>query len=186
MAKLIIGTTLSLDGFMADRHGDLSPIYADLNEFRQSDFLQEQVRTTGAVVMGRRAYDVAQGDLTGYEFQVPIFVVTHHPPAHGSKGENDKLKVYFVTDGIRAAIDQARGAAGNKNVLVIGGTDVSRQILENGLADEFSIGIAPVLLGKGLRFFDGPPYQALKLDPAGSMNAAGATFLRYRISRKDV
>jgi len=81
MAKLIIGTTLSLDGFMADRHGDLSPIYADLNEFRQSDFLQEQVRTTGAVVMGRRTYDVAQGDLTGYEFQVPIFVVTHHPPA---------------------------------------------------------------------------------------------------------
>lgn len=183
MAKVIVGTTMSLDGFMADRKGNLSLLY-DLDALRQSDFLQEQIRTTGAAIMGKRTYEMAQGDLTGYEFQVPIFVLTHHPPAQGPKGQNEKLKVFFVTEGIESLIEQARAAAGRKDVQFIGGADLARQILEKGLADELTIGIAPILLGEGLRFFPDGLLGEMKLEPIGSMKAAGVTYLSYRITKK--
>ena len=80
MAKVIIGMTMSLDGFVNDRNGDLGRLYPDLEALRRTEILQEAIRTTGAVVMGRHAYDMAKGDFTGYEFQVPIFVLTHHVP----------------------------------------------------------------------------------------------------------
>src|SRR5205085_8747256 len=104
MGKVIVGATMSLDWFMNDRHGDVSRLYPDLQALRSIEMLQEEIRTTGAVVMGRRAYDMAEGDLTDYEFQVPIFVLTHHPPEQGPKGENDRLTVTFVTNGIQSAI----------------------------------------------------------------------------------
>ncbi len=72
MGKVILGTTMSLDGFIADRHGDVSRLYPDLDALRKTEMLQEEIRTTGAVVMGRHAYDMAQGDLTGYEFRCCI------------------------------------------------------------------------------------------------------------------
>src|SRR5438034_7898650 len=115
------GATLSLDGFMSDRHGDISRLYPDLEALRRTEMLQEEIRTTGAVVMGRRAYDMAEGDLTDYEYQVPIFVLTHHLPAKAVKGENDRLTVTFVTEGIHRAIEQAEAAAGDKQVTVVGG-----------------------------------------------------------------
>lgn len=105
MAKVIVGTTMSLDGFIADRSCDVSRLYPDLDALRQSEWLQEEIRMTGTVVMGRHAYDMAQGDFTGYEFQVPIFVLTHHVPA---KGENEKLRFTFVTDGIKAQSNRRR------------------------------------------------------------------------------
>src|SRR5438270_12088143 len=106
MGKVIIGATMSLDWFMNDRHGDVSRLYPDLEALRRTEMLQEEIRTTGAVVMGRHAYDMAEGDLTGYEYQVPIFVLTHHIPEQASKGENDRLTVTFVTDGIERAIEK--------------------------------------------------------------------------------
>jgi dihydrofolate reductase len=83
MGNVIVGATLSLDGFMSDRHGDISRLYPDLEALRRTEMLQEEIRTTGAVVMGRRAYDMGEGDLTDYEYQVPIFVLTHHLPEKG-------------------------------------------------------------------------------------------------------
>jgi dihydrofolate reductase len=80
MGNVIIGATISLDGFMSDRNGDLSLLYPDLEALGQTEMLREEIRATGAVVMGRRAYDMAQGDLTGYEYQTPIFVLTHRAP----------------------------------------------------------------------------------------------------------
>jgi dihydrofolate reductase len=68
---------MSLDGFVNDPNGDVSRLYPDLDALRKTVILQEAIKTTGAVVMGRGAYDMAQGDFTGYEFQVPIFVLTH-------------------------------------------------------------------------------------------------------------
>src|SRR6266516_7788638 len=100
MGNVIIGATMSLDGFMNDRKGDVSRRYPDLEALRGTEMLQEEIRTTGAGVMGRRAYDMAEGDLTDYEFQVPIFVLTHHIPAKVAKGQNDQLTVTFVTSGI--------------------------------------------------------------------------------------
>src|SRR5260221_3596010 len=106
---------------MNDRNGDVSRLYPDLEAVRQTEMLQEEIRTTGAVVMGRRAYDMAEGDLTNYEFQVPVFVLTHHVPDMVIKGENDKLTVTFVTDGIQSALEKAKAAAGDKDVMVVGG-----------------------------------------------------------------
>jgi hypothetical protein len=85
--NVVGGMTMSLDGFVTDRDGSVERLYPDLDALRKTQMLQEQIRTTGAVVMGRHAYDMAEGDLTGYEFQVPIFVLTHHPPEQGPRGQ---------------------------------------------------------------------------------------------------
>src|ERR1051325_10033992 len=108
MAKVILGTTMSLDGFMNDRQGSLGRLYPNLDDLRTTEMLQESMQRTGAVVMGRHAYDLADGDFTGYEYQVPIFVLTHHPPKQASKGTNEKLIITFVTDGIERAIEKAK------------------------------------------------------------------------------
>ncbi|HCF83916.1 MAG TPA: riboflavin biosynthesis protein RibD, partial [Ktedonobacter sp.] len=136
MGKVIVGATMSLDWFMNDRNGDLSRLYPDLEALRRTEMLQEEIRTTGAVVMGRRAYDMGEGDLTDYEYQVPIFVLTHAVPAKGAKGENDKLTLTFVTSGIEKAIDLAKAAAGDKHVMVVGGANTAQQCLRAGLVDE--------------------------------------------------
>jgi dihydrofolate reductase len=154
MGKVIIGATMSLDWFMNDRNGNVSRLYPDFEVLRSTEMLQEEIRTTGAVVMGRHAYDMAQGDLTDYEYQVPIFVLTHHPPEQGVKGENDQLTVTFVTGGIERAIEKAKAAAGDKHVMVVGGANTAQQCLRAGLVDEIHIGIIPVLFGEGLRFFE--------------------------------
>src|SRR5437899_9702813 len=116
MGRVIVGATMSLDWFMNDRNGDVSRLYPDLEALRRTEMLQEEIQTTGAVVMGRRAYDMAEGDLTDYEYQVPIFVLTHHLPEKVAKGENDQLTVTFVTSEIERAIEQAKAAAGDKHV----------------------------------------------------------------------
>lgn len=104
--------------------------------------------------MGRNSFDMASdpdGYADHYEFQVPLFVLTHHPPEKHPK-ENDKLTFTFVIDGIESAIRQAKAAANGKDVLVLG-ADVSQQLLRAKLADELQICFAPVLLGEGTRFF---------------------------------
>jgi hypothetical protein len=83
MGKVILGTTMSLDGFMSDKDGDLSRLYPDLEALQQTESLQTAIRTTGAVVLGRRAYAMADDPdwfVDNYEFQTPIFVLTHHVP----------------------------------------------------------------------------------------------------------
>jgi hypothetical protein len=75
MGHVIVGATLSLDGFMSDRHGDISRLYPDLQALRGTAMLQEEIRTTGAVVMGRRAYDMGEGDFTDYEYVARTFLI---------------------------------------------------------------------------------------------------------------
>jgi dihydrofolate reductase len=87
MARVIVGMTMSLDGFVSDRNGEVGLLYLDMEAMRDSEVVQEAIRSTGAVVMGRRSYEMANGDFTGYEFQVPIFVLTHQAPAQVAKGE---------------------------------------------------------------------------------------------------
>lgn len=181
MGKVILGMTMSLDGFVNDRNGDVGLLYPDLEALRQTEVLQEAIRTTGAVVMGRHAYDMANGDFTGYEFQVPIFVLTHQPPAKVAKGENENFKFNFITDGIESAIEKARIAAAQKDVTVIGGADIFQQCLNHGLVDELQIDIAPVLLGEGLRLFEHINAEAVELENMDVRESAGLTHLRYRV-----
>ena len=142
--------------------------------------LAEEIQTTGAAVMGRRTYDMAEGDLTDYEFQVPIFVLTHHVPEKVAKGENEKLSFTFVTDGIESAIEQAKAAAGDKYVTVIGGADTVQQCVKKGLLDEIQIGVMPILLGGGIRLFEHISTQ-IELEKMRVIESPTRTELRFRI-----
>lgn len=183
MGKVIVGTTMSLDGFINDRNGSVNRLYPDLEALRETEWLQEEIRTTGAVVMGRRAYDMAEGDFTGYEFQVPIFVLAHAVPEQVARGENENLTFTFVTDGIEHAIAQAKAAAGDKNVMVIGGAQTAQQCIRAGLADELSIGIVPVLLGEGLRFFEHLGDEPIELERTEIIESPTRTDIRFRVLR---
>jgi dihydrofolate reductase len=175
--------TVSLDGFVHDRNGSVSRLYPELDALRETEVMQEAIRTTGAVVMGRHAYDMAQGDFTGYEFQVPIFVLTHEAPAQVAKGENELLTFTFVTDGVESAIDQAKAAAGEKDVSVIGGADTVRQLIRAGLADELQLGVMPVLLCGGLRLFEHLDIDPVELEKIDVIESGARTDLHFRIIR---
>jgi len=181
MGNVIIGASMSLDGFMNDRHSEVSRLYPDLEALRRTEMLQEEIRTTGAVVMGRRAYDMAEGDLTNYEYQVPIFVLTHAVPEQGVKGENDHLTVTFVMDGIESAIEKAKAAAGDKQVMVVGGANTAQQCLRAGLVDEIHIGIVPVLFGAGLRFFEPLVTEQMELERTRIFESPTRTDLWFRV-----
>ena len=118
MGKVVLGMTMSLDGFINDRSGSVEALYPDLAQLRDIDPLKESIQNTGAVVMGRNLFDMAEDpdSLAGnYEYQVPIFVLTHQPPKKHLK-ETDELTFAFVTDGIESAIRRAKAAAGDKEV----------------------------------------------------------------------
>jgi dihydrofolate reductase len=184
MAKVIVGTTMSLDGFMSDRNGSLECLYPDLEELRKTEMLQESMKSTGAVVMGRHAFDMAQGDFTGYEYQVPIFVLTHHPPQPVTKGQNDQLKIIFVTDGVQSAIEKAKAAAGEKDVTIVGGANTAQQLMNAGLFDELHIGTVPIVLGEGLRFFDNVSIGNLQLEKIEILESPSRIDIKYRAVKK--
>ena len=181
MGNVIIGATMSLDGFMNDRNGDVSRLYPDFEALRRTEMLAEEIRMTGAVVIGRRAYDMAEGDLTGYEYQVPIFVLTHVAPEKRPTGENDQLTVTFVASGIERAIEQAQAAAGDKHVMVVGGANTAQQCLRAGLVDEIHIGIVPVLFGDGLRFFEPGVNERMELERTRVFVSPTRTDLWFRV-----
>jgi hypothetical protein len=81
MGKVILGASMSLDGFINDSNGQVDRLYPDLAALRQTEELQESIRTTGAVVMGKRAYLMAENvGVADYEYQVPLFILTHEVP----------------------------------------------------------------------------------------------------------
>jgi dihydrofolate reductase len=181
MGKIVAGMMVSLDGFVNDRNGSVSRLYPDMAALGASEVLQQAIRTTGAVVMGRTTYEMGQGDYSGYEFQTPIFVLTHHPPDKPAKGENEKLTFHFVSEGIESAVAQAKRAAGDKNVTVVGGPNVIRQLLRAGLVDELQVDIAPVLLGGGTRLFDDPEAEAVALKQIAINTSLGITHLTFGV-----
>ncbi len=181
MAKVIAGMTMSLDGFVADVDGSADALYPDLHELRETPYMAAMQAETGAVVMGRRSFEMAEDPdayADSYELQVPIFVVTHHPPATPPKG-NEQLFFHFVTDGVESAVAQAADAAGERAVTVVGGVDVTRQLLDAGLVDELRVDVMPVLLGEGLRLFDGTP--GMTLEKLSVEEVGQRTSLRFRV-----
>jgi dihydrofolate reductase len=155
MGKVIAGMAMSLDGFVNDGNGSVDALYSDFSEMHDAPTFQETIKNTGAVVMGKNVYEMADPFSwvnEDYEFQTPIFVLTHNPPKKYPKG-NDKLTLTFVTDGIESAISQAKKAASGKDVQVLGG-NIIQQCLNAGLCDELQIDIMPVLLGNGVKLFE--------------------------------
>ena len=166
MGKVIAGMTVSLDGFINDRSGSAEKLSPDFEELLETPSFKQMIKDTGAVIMGRHVYEMADPFLwinDDYEFQVPLFILTHRPPEKYPKG-NDNLTVTFVTDGVESAIAQARKAAGDKMVQIIGGANTIQQCLNSGLCDELLIDVMPVLLGKGLRLFENIDTDKLTLE----------------------
>jgi dihydrofolate reductase len=183
MGKIILGMTMSIDGFINDRSGSVGALYPDLAAWRETEPGKESIQDTGAVVMGRHSYDMAEDPdwfAGNYEYQVPIFVLTHQPPKKHPK-ETDDLTFTFVTDGIQSAIRQAKAAAGDKDVNIIGAASTARQCLKAGLADELHVDIMPILLGGGLRPFEDIGAETIQLERLRVVELpVGRTHLRFR------
>jgi dihydrofolate reductase len=134
--------------------------------------------------MGRRAFAMGDPDdyVGNYEFQVPIFVLTHAAPAKPPK-QDERLTFTFVTSGIESAIRQAKAAAGPRDVTVVGGASTFQQVLNAGLADELQLDVRPVLLGAGLRLFDNLQQAPLALEPIRVVELPGFTHLAFRVPK---
>ena len=125
MAKVIDGMTMSIDGFVADDRGNAGELYPDLDGLRDTAYMTDTIAQTGAVLMGRRTFAMGDPDeyVGNYEFQVPIFVLTHRAPPVPPR-QDEHLTFTFVTDGLASAVRQATTAAGDRAVQVVGGVDV--------------------------------------------------------------
>ncbi len=184
MGIVIAGMSMSLDGFVADPEGNLNLLYLDFADLQGSEFMSAIIEETGAVLMGRKTFEMGDPDsyVGSYEFQVPIFVLTHHPPRTPPK-QDERLTFTFVSGDVAEAVAQAKSAAGEKAVQVVGGANVIRQMLRAGLVDELHIDIMPVLLGAGLRLFDTTDDAPTRLGRT-TMDAIGQrTSLRFRVIR---
>ena len=177
MTKVVADISMSLDGFVTGPDPDLAhglgrggePLHTwamESDDAVDAEVLREATDRSGAVVMGRRLFDIVDGphgwdDEMGYGAGLaatpPFFVVTHSVPDRVRLG----LRFEFVTEGLEAAITRARAAAGEKDVIVMGGGDVVRQCVDAGLVDELQIHLAPVLLGAGTPLFGGSARREL-------------------------
>jgi dihydrofolate reductase len=186
MGTVILGTTMSLDGFINDSRGSVDALYSDLADWRDTELGIESIQNTGAVVMGRNSFAMAEDPdwfAGNYEYQVPIFVLTHQPPRKHPK-KTGRLTFTFVTDGIGSAIEQAKAVAGDKDVNIIGAASTAQQCLQAGLADELHVDIMPVLLGGGLRLFEHLDAGQIMLERIKVVELPGGrTHLRFRFVR---
>jgi dihydrofolate reductase len=182
MGKIILGFSMSLDGFINDRNGSVEALYPDLDTLRYSEPLRESIQNTGAVVMGRKTFAMGDPDsyADNYEFQVPIFVVTKTPPKKHPK-QTEKLKFTFVTDGVKSAIKQAKESAGDKDVTIVGGANIATQAIQTGLVDEIHMDIMPILFGKGLRPFEQIEEESIQLEKMEVMETSVRTHLKFRV-----
>jgi dihydrofolate reductase len=157
-----------------------------------ADVMAEGIERTGAVVMGRRMFSGGEGPWEedpkadawwgdDPPFHVPVFILTHH--ARETVVKEGGTTYAFVTDGIEAALAQAREAAGDKDVLLAGGANVAQQYLQAGLLDELHIHVAPLLLGGGVRLFDDVGPDPIELETTRVIESPAVTHLTYRPKR---
>lgn len=140
-----------------------------------------QFARTGAVIVGRLTYDIGV-DLWGdVPFPVPTFVVTSRP--HEPRPMRSDVFT-FVADGIGSALDQARAAAGDRDVLVMGGASVQQQYLAAGLVDELELNVVPVLLHRGVRLLDDTGDEQTELVRTGLVATDAATHVTFRVARR--
>ena len=194
MAKTILALTMSLDGFIAATDDDVWPLFGwytagdtDLpikgvpRSFKVSKASAELIRrewdSIGAIVTGRRDFDVSKAWAGVPPLGVPIFIVTHHPPEEWSKPDSPFT---FVTDGVESAVAQAKQAAEGRNI-AISGSKIAQQCLRESLVDEIAIELAPILLGAGIRLFEGLEGKRIELEYTDVVEGTGVTHLRFRV-----
>jgi dihydrofolate reductase len=177
MATVSWHVVMSLDGYIAAPGDDMGWIF-DVSE--PSATVDEIVSATGAIVMGRRTYEVEDRDrrgIYGGSWKGALFVLTHEPPATVP----DWMTGRFV-DGMDDAVAQAKAAAGDRKVGLLGAS-VARQCLQAGLLDEIVVQVAPVLLGDGIRMFELPGGRRIRLEKSAVADSGGPTALSFRVVR---
>jgi dihydrofolate reductase len=142
-----------------------------------AEFLRETSRTTGALVTGRRSFDLTHGWGGGHPLGVPVFVVSHTVP---QEWVYEGSPFTFVTDGLQSAVEQAKAIAGDKDVGVIGASLV-QQCIRAGLLDEIHVDLVPVLLGDGVRLLDHLGTEPIELESTRVIEGAGVTHLTFRV-----
>jgi dihydrofolate reductase len=171
--------SMSLDGFIAGPNhedGGLHDYYFSPGR-ASARVIEEGIRATGAIIMGRRTYDAGaeQGGYADFPYQSTNFVVTHNPPQIVPKGAEAFV---FVTDGIKSALAKAQVAAGEKDVVLGGGASLAQQYLKAGLVDELQIHLVAKLFGSGFCLFG---QIGIALEQISVIEGAGVTHLRYRV-----
>jgi dihydrofolate reductase len=191
LANAYVSLSMSLDGFitepnegvgspLGDDPGRLHDWMFDAKTETDAAILDEIYASTGAVLIGKRMFDV------GFEpwgdpppFGMPVFVVTHEAreplPMQGG------TTYTFVSDGIESGLAQARAAAGDKNVGIWGGANIVRQYLKAGLLDEMQIHLIPVLLGNGVRLFEDLGPERIELRKISLIETPSATHFRFEV-----
>jgi dihydrofolate reductase len=141
------------------------------------EHLEEAYQAFGAILSGRRMFDVAGAWGGKHPMDVPVVVLTHSIPQEWTK---DGSPFTFVTNGVESAVARAKELAGNKSVGV-GGADITRQCLKLGLLDEISIDLVPVLLGSGVRLFEQLGIEPVELETTSVTQGPGIIHLRFRV-----
>ena len=201
MGKVILDITMSLDGFIAGPNdGPGRPLgdggerlfawyFSGDTEFEMpsgtmtfrvspaSAGVLQEVRTIGALVTGRRTFDIANAWGGRHPVDVPVFVVTHTVPQEWAY---EGSPFTFVTDGVESAVEKAKEAAGDKDIGV-GAASIAQQCIKAGLLDEMQIHLAPVLLGDGIRLFDDLGTAPIELESMRVVETPGVTHLRFRV-----
>jgi dihydrofolate reductase len=207
MSKLKLNITMSIDGFVAGPDQSLdNPLgiggeelhewLISLKAFRESHgqeggevnastpFAEDILGDAGATIMGRNMFGGGPGpwdeSWTGWwgddpPYHNPVFILTHHP--RESVEMQGGTTYHFVTDGIESALEQARAAAGGREVSLAGGASVAQQYLAAGLLDEIVVSIVPNVLGGGARLFEN--LGGTKLEQVESVAGPGVTHIRY-------
>lgn len=202
MSKVIVGLSMSLDGFIAGPNDRVDNSLGDGGDrlfkwyslgdteykvpsgdrtFKLSSdsakFLDEASRAVGVIVYGRRTFDIARAWNGRHPLDVPMVIVTHRVPQEWVK---EGSPFTFVTDGIESAIEKAKEIAGDKNVAV-GSASITQQLLQAGLLDGIHIDLVPVLLGEGIRLFDHLGTEPIELESTSVAVAPGVTHLDFRV-----
>jgi dihydrofolate reductase len=201
MAKVVVDLSMSLDGFIAGPNdGKKYPLgqrggehifdwfftgdkpYHGIDVFKvegnNKQVVDEMIERSGAMIAGRRTYDITDGWGGSHPIKgLPIFILSHSVPRDIPQGDS---KITFVTDGIESAIEQAKAAAGDKDV-GIGGASAAQQALKAGLVDELVIHVSPYILGNGVRLFEHLGDDAIQLEPIDTLEGPMVTHLRYRV-----
>ena len=191
MGTVVMHNVVSVDGFIADEHDDVGPLFewyssgdTPLGEGNgmvsrvSADYVQPTWDGIGSMVIGRRLFD----QTNGWEGKPPagehVVVVSHRPKPDGWHPEAS----YFFAEDVTAAIEQAQQLAGDRTVAVAAG-DIGGQALALGLVDEVAMDVVPVVFGKGKRYFGSVDAQHLLEDPDVVIQGDRVLHLRYRVRR---
>jgi len=196
MSPVVATMSISLDGVGCGENQTLERPFGDMPEGVLHRWMFEQpeenraerdaILGAGAYIMGRHMFGPIRGEWTGDwtgwwgdepPYHAPVFVLTHYPrePIEMAGGTT----FHFVTDGIHAALDRARDAAGDRAIHVAGGPGTTNAYLAAGLVDELRLNIAPIVVGEGIRLFDG--VGRLDLEPLEVRSTPLATHAHYRV-----